>query len=404
MIQGVLTNIRAIELDDVPSVHRWFNSPEVMMGWGNGVAVVSRTVVAEQIAGWIDQERTALRPVAFIIEPAVDSAPIGLLIANPVDPERRVAQLSLLIGDPDEWGLGFGGDALDAFLDAAFNGWNLLRIELEVEAGNVRAERLYARAGFQQEALLRKHRFINGERTDVLFMGLTDADWRSRQPLGGQEHRAQHPDERFDVLHATGEPAGFAKPRWLVHRDGDWHRSIHVWICGVDEHGPFLDFQQRGREKDTWPGMLDATIGGHLAAGEELIEAYREIEEEAGITVSHGQLVHFGTRRGINEQGAHLRDREIQEVHFLRRDAALETYEPNPDEVAGFVRMQLAELIDLLSGERARLVATCVRPGTAFIEAIEVGISDFIPSIDRYFLRVALACSSFIAGETRVVV
>ncbi|MEZ4495944.1 MAG: hypothetical protein R2845_04000 [Thermomicrobiales bacterium] len=77
MIPGILTNLRAIRLDDSALVYDWFNTPAVMDGWGFGVAVVSRTIVAERVAEWIDQERTAGRPVAFIIERAADRRALG---------------------------------------------------------------------------------------------------------------------------------------------------------------------------------------------------------------------------------------------------------------------------------------------------------------------------------------
>jgi RimJ/RimL family protein N-acetyltransferase/isopentenyldiphosphate isomerase len=404
MIQGLLTNLRAIELDDTPLVHGWFNNPAVMEGWGLDVAVISRTITAERISSWIDQERTSGRPVAFVIERALDSGAIGLLVANPVDAERRIVMLSLLIGDPGEWGQGFGADALDAFLEAAFDGWNFHRIELEVEAGNTRAERLYAAAGFRQEAVWRGHRLRAGVRCDVTFMAILQAEWRDRQHPRPHAHQAQDPDELFDVLRGNGESAGHCKPRWKVHRDGDWHRAIHVWICGIEDGQPFIDVQLRGPNKDTWPGRLDATVGGHLRAGETVAEAYREIEEEAGIAVNFGELVHVGTRRGVNETGPDVRDREIQEVHFLRRDAKLDTYRANPDEVGGFVRVGIEDVIGLLTGERQRIPARRTASTDRSVVEIELSIDNFIPTLDRYFLRVAIAARQFLAGGRLVVV
>lgn len=57
-------------------------------------------------------------------------------------------------------------------------------------------------------------------------------------------------EERFDVLHEDGTPKGFSKARSLVHRDGDWHRSTHIWILSSD--GEVL-VQRRAAGKDTFP-------------------------------------------------------------------------------------------------------------------------------------------------------
>ncbi len=53
-------------------------------------------------------------------------------------------------------------------------------------------------------------------------------------------------DELFDVLDADGRPTGLAKPRGEVHRDGDWHGALHIWVGGIGDDGvPFVLFQRR---------------------------------------------------------------------------------------------------------------------------------------------------------------
>jgi hypothetical protein len=36
--------------------------------------------------------------------------------------------------------------------------------------------------------------------------------------------------EHFDVLTPDGTPTGVSKPRSDVHRDGDWHACVHIWV------------------------------------------------------------------------------------------------------------------------------------------------------------------------------
>ena len=90
-------------------------------------------------------------------------------------------------------------------------------------------------------------------------------------------------DERFDLYDENGIPLGIAKSRGAVHRDGDWHRSLHLWVWGIGEDSaPFVIFQRRSMTKDTWPGALDVAVGGHFRSGESLAETLREAEEEIG--------------------------------------------------------------------------------------------------------------------------
>src|SRR6478609_9583009 len=172
MILGELVNLRAVDVDDVRVVYRWLNDPAVMDGWGDAGATISQSGVTRKIARWLNDEEKLGRPVGFVIE-RLDGVDVGLLIAAPTDQERRVFQLSLLIGDPGEWGKGLARDALDAFLDIAFGEWNARRGWLEVEADNDRAERLYRSAGFELVSRLRGARYRHGARHDVRRFGLT---------------------------------------------------------------------------------------------------------------------------------------------------------------------------------------------------------------------------------------
>jgi len=36
--------------------------------------------------------------------------------------------------------------------------------------------------------------------------------------------------ELIDILDEQGNPTGQVKPQPDVHRDGDWHKTVHLWI------------------------------------------------------------------------------------------------------------------------------------------------------------------------------
>lgn len=57
-------------------------------------------------------------------------------------------------------------------------------------------------------------------------------------------------EERFDVLKDDGTHVGYSKPRSKVHRDGDWHRSTHIWVVTNDAR---VLVQKRAVGKDTFP-------------------------------------------------------------------------------------------------------------------------------------------------------
>lgn len=216
---------------------------------------------------------------------------------------------------------------------------------------------------------------------------------------------AQDPSELFDLILPDGTPTNQTKPRAAVHRDGDWHRAVHVWVFGVDDAGvPFLLVQRRNEWKDTWPGRLDATVGGHYRAGETLEETLRETEEEIGAPVRLSDLRRVGIRRAVNVRGETLRDNELQDLFLFRSDRPLADYLPNPAELSSLVLIPIAAVLGLFSGECDTIEATNLDATSGEVSTITLSTDDFIPAIDRYFYRVAIAAQGVLRGDHHVAV
>jgi isopentenyldiphosphate isomerase len=216
---------------------------------------------------------------------------------------------------------------------------------------------------------------------------------------------AQDPGELFDVVTASGVPTGRVKRRAEIHRDGDWHRALHVWVAGRNEHGqPYLLFQRRSAGKDTWPNRFDATVGGHVRAGETLTETMREIEEEIGLAPEGLLLRPLGVRFGVNEATAGVIDREIQDVSLLLDDRPLTAYRPHPVELAALARFPLDTLVPFLAGESVSVEGEAIGSSATTPEPIVARREDFVPNVDRYFLRVAIAASNVLRGDRYVAI
>src|SRR5680860_203877 len=194
---------------------------------------------------------------------------------------------------------------------------------------------------------------------------------------------AQDPDELFDVVHENGSPTGVVKRRADVHRDGDWHRAIHVWVYGANDLGPFLRMNLRGGHKDTWPGMLDVTVGGHLSAGETVEQAFREIEEEIGVEADPSRLRFLETRPAYGEI-----ERELQDVFLYRDDRPLDEYRPNPAELVGLLKISLADAQAMFTNATSAVEATLLRAVDLIVVPLTITSRDLIPVRDKYYERV----------------
>lgn len=220
-----------------------------------------------------------------------------------------------------------------------------------------------------------------------------------------QPNFAQDPGELFDIVRADGTPIGQTKTRAAVHRDGDWHRAVHVWVTGVDETGEsFLIVQRRNEHKDTWPGRLDATVGGHYRAGESQVETLRETEEEIGVSVNPDELRPLGVRIAVGTHNEQTRDYELQDVFLLRSDRPLTAYRPNPAELSALIQLPLSSLLDVFAGAQTTIEAQNLDAETGTVDAVTLTLSDFIPSVDRYFYRVAIAAQALLRGDRHIAV
>ncbi|WP_206109969.1 NUDIX hydrolase [Paenibacillus albicereus] len=166
-------------------------------------------------------------------------------------------------------------------------------------------------------------------------------------------------EERFDIYDESWEHAGTALRR-DVHRLGLRHRSFHCWLYRVGEGVPKVLFQKRQQGKDTYPGYLDISAAGHLAAGETVRDAVRELEEELGIAAAFEEL----TLLGMNEErsvgtarGEAFIDHEQSEEYALRFERPLLSLRLQPEEVLGIYEAPLPDMIRLFDGELDELEA-----------------------------------------------
>ena len=203
--------------------------------------------------------------------------------------------------------------------------------------------------------------------------------------------------ELLDVYDDVGTHVG-VKGRAAVHRDGDWHRCVHLWV--VSASGVLL--QRRGAGKASWPGALDATAAGHVGAGES-VEAggAREIAEELGVAFTPEQLVPLGVRAIVDRSGG-LVNREFQHVLLARDDRPLTAWKDLEwAELDGLVRMELTAFSELVHGPAAG-----PWPGEAWdgrrAERVEIARGEVIPG--SYLPVLTVMLERFARGERPVAI
>ena len=82
------------------------------------------------------------------------------------------------LGNPDDWGKGFGTEAARLLIDYAFQELNLFKLQLTVFDFNDRAIALYKRMKFKEEGTFRQFMERDGKRHDMLLYGLLRSEWQ----------------------------------------------------------------------------------------------------------------------------------------------------------------------------------------------------------------------------------
>jgi isopentenyl-diphosphate delta-isomerase type 1 len=157
--------------------------------------------------------------------------------------------------------------------------------------------------------------------------------------------------EYFDVLDESGNSTGITKPRTEVHKDGDWHRAVHIWILNDKNE---LLLQKRSPNKDSCPNMWDISSAGHVSAGQTSIEAaVREIEEELGIKINETQLEYLFTYKikNITNMGAFINN-EFDDVYLVKLNLDISKVEIQQEELAEIKFMHYKQFEEIAGKEK----------------------------------------------------
>lgn len=168
-------------------------------------------------------------------------------------------------------------------------------------------------------------------------------------------HRPDSPkQEYFDVLDEQGNKTGQTKLRSAVHRDGDWHQAVNIWIVSPNQE---ILLQRRSATKDSWPGRLDVSCGGHVVAGETPLEAaISELREELGIEVNPQELEFLGIQRSSTRPAPNFINNSFNHVYILRRNFKLSDFTLQDSEVAEVTSLSPNQLRQMVENADADLV------------------------------------------------
>ena len=104
---------------------------------------------------------------------------IGESVINEIDFELKSAHFRIGISSSNNRGKGIGTWAIEETVNFAFGDLKLHRLSLEVFSFNERTKKVYLKAGFKIEGVLRDSILDEGKYADIIAMAILEDEWRS---------------------------------------------------------------------------------------------------------------------------------------------------------------------------------------------------------------------------------
>ncbi len=148
-------------------------------------------------------------------------------------------------------------------------------------------------------------------------------------------------DELVDILDENGNYTGEICLKSEAHLKGLFHPTVHIWFYTPE--GKIL-FQQRGKDKKTFPLLWDVSVAGHIEAGETFQQAaLREVAEEIGIPITKSDLKPIGVFKSMQKHSETLKDNEFHHVFLCGLNVSMSNLKKQESEVEELALIGLSE-------------------------------------------------------------
>lgn len=182
--------LRPVSIVDEHLLRGWRNQPEVQAGM-----YTDHEIGREEHARWLRAVLADPSRAHWVVVHQGEDAGVANLAQ--IDRTHGRASFGIYLARPSARGVGAGATALDLLLREAFDARGLRRLSCEALATNLPAIRLYERAGFRHEGILREHVVKGGRPVDVVTMAMLRDEWLARrgelqleQADSGEQERA----------------------------------------------------------------------------------------------------------------------------------------------------------------------------------------------------------------------
>lgn len=166
--------LRPFSVDDLPYIQKWSNDAELRRLIGE-VAPMSRVDTEK----WYRELLADKDRVWFAIVLKKDDRVIGEAGLLRMFRPWRNTDMTVIIGEKDEWGKGYGTEVGHLLLHYAFRQLGFHRISIGVVGFNMRALKFWESLGFKKEGVRRDNYYYDNEYSDGIMMSILEDEYRA---------------------------------------------------------------------------------------------------------------------------------------------------------------------------------------------------------------------------------
>lgn len=183
MYHGEKVRLRALELDDLDIILKYWNQVEIRRYLGSMIPMSRK---AEQ--EWLERATVSnpWKDGSFVlaIEDKETCEFLGTTSFFDISKQNRHAEFGIAIHNPENLSKGYGTDSTQTMLWIGFHVLGLNNIYLYALAENGRAIRAYEKAGFKRIGVFRQMVYSMGEFKDLIAMDILNEDFLEKFPPG----------------------------------------------------------------------------------------------------------------------------------------------------------------------------------------------------------------------------
>ena len=180
-IMGNGITLRRLERGDLTQIREWLCDPELRVLIG-----ATGAMSEDDAENWFARVDADPSRIWYVIV-TDDDRVIGEAGLLRLVPEWRTTDMTVIVGEKDQRGKGFGSEAGRLLLDLAFNYLGLHRVAIGVVGFNEAALSFWKKLGFREEGVQRDGYFHDGTFHDFVMMCILEDEWREYAGAAGAE-------------------------------------------------------------------------------------------------------------------------------------------------------------------------------------------------------------------------